>query len=74
MPGAKYTSVSIPVPLHEKVKGLIAGTGFKSVGDYVTFVLRELVAETGKDGTGRAFSRKNKEALKEKLRKLGYID
>ncbi len=41
----KYTSVSIPLTLHKRLEKLIAKkTGFKSVSDYVTYVLREVVA------------------------------
>ena len=37
----KYTTVSIPTPLVEKIKEHIEGTGFTSVSSYVTYVLRE---------------------------------
>ena len=40
----KYTTVSIPKPLYDKIKELIKDTGFTSVSDYVTYVLREIVA------------------------------
>ena len=41
----KYTTVSIPHSLHERLEKLISKkTGFKSVSDYVTYVLREVVA------------------------------
>ena len=65
----KYTTVSIPIPLHNKVKDMIKGTGFTSVSDYVVFVLRELAAE-GNEG----FSTKDREKVKARLRALGYID
>ncbi len=41
----KFTSVSIPVPLFRKVEERIKGTGFTSVSSYVTYVLREIIAE-----------------------------
>ncbi len=40
----KYTTVSIPTHLVSKIKGRIEGTGFTSVSDYVTYVLREVLA------------------------------
>ena len=40
----KYTTVSIPKPLYDKIKARIEGTGFTSVSDYVTYVLREVLA------------------------------
>ncbi len=41
----KFTTVSIPTPLFKKVEERIKGTGFTSVSSYVTYVLREIVAE-----------------------------
>ncbi len=41
---SKYTTVSIPTALAAKIKGRIEGTGFTSVSDYVTYVLREVLA------------------------------
>jgi metal-responsive CopG/Arc/MetJ family transcriptional regulator len=40
----KYTTISIPTTLYERIKTIMEGTGFKSVSDYVTYVLREVVA------------------------------
>jgi Arc/MetJ-type ribon-helix-helix transcriptional regulator len=65
-----YSSVSLPIPLLEKVRKRIEKTGFKSVSDYVTFVLRELVVEEKK---GEAFSKKDKAEIKKRLRALGYL-
>lgn len=67
----KYTTVSIPVPLHNKVKEKIKDTGFTSVSDYVVYVLRELMAEEESDG---GFSKEDEEKVKGRLRSLGYID
>ncbi|MCD6547249.1 MAG: CopG family transcriptional regulator [Nanoarchaeota archaeon] len=62
-----YTTVSIPVELAKKVKKLIKNTGFKSLSDYVTFVLREIVA--GKS----EFDRGEIEHVKKRLKSLGYL-
>jgi len=62
-----YTTVSIPVELAKKVKKLIKNTGFKSLSDYVTFVLREIVA--GKN----EFDRGEIEHVKKRLKSLGYL-
>ena len=40
----KYTTVSIPLTLYNRIKKLIEGTGFTSVSQYVTYVLREVIA------------------------------
>lgn len=68
----KYTSVSIPASLFEKVKKRIEGTGFKSVSDYVTYVLREILAEE-KEEPKEPFTKQDEERVKERLRALGYL-
>ncbi len=71
----KYTSVSIPKPLFEKVKKRVDGTGFTSVSDYVTFVLREVLAsEEEEEDEKEAFSKEDEEKVKDRLRALGYLD
>jgi len=72
----KFTTVSIPKPLYEKIKKRIEGTGFTSVSDYVTYVLREVLAslEEGEKEKEEPFSREEEEKIKERLRALGYID
>lgn len=70
---AKYTSVSIPTPLFEKVKERIEGTGFSSVSSYVAYVLREVLSkEAAKES--EPFSREDEERVKDRLRALGYLD
>jgi Arc/MetJ-type ribon-helix-helix transcriptional regulator len=70
---SKFTSVSIPTPLFEKIKKRIEGTGFTSVSSYVVYVLREVLAEEAADEE-EAFSREDEERVKERLRSLGYLD
>ena len=70
---AKFTSVSIPTPLFDKIKKRIEGTGFTSVSSYVVYVLREVLAEDAVDEE-EAFSREDEERVKERLRSLGYLD
>ena len=68
----KFTTVSIPKPLFKKVQDRIKGTGFTSVSSYVTYVLREIVAE--EEEGEQPFSREDEERVKARLRALGYID
>ena len=70
---SKFTSVSIPTPLFEKIRKRIEGTGFTSVSSYVVYVLREVLAEDVADEK-EAFSREDEERVKERLRSLGYLD
>jgi len=68
----KFTTISIPTPLFKKIKERITGTGFTSVSSYVTYVLREIVAE--KEEEEEPFTKEDEERIKARLRALGYID
>lgn len=69
----KYTTISIPTPLAEKIKKRIEGTGFNSLSSYVTYVLREVIS--GIEGESEeAFSKEDEEKVKDRLRALGYLD
>lgn len=71
--GKKYTTISIPTPLAEKIKKRIEGTGFTNVSSYVTYVLREVLAGMEEE-TDEAFTKEDEERVKERLRALGYLD
>jgi len=63
---SRYTSVSIPLPLFQKTKKRLQGTGFTSVSSFVAFLLREFLSwSPSEDPQG--------EKIKEKLKKLGYF-
>ncbi len=68
----KFTTVSIPTPLFKKIEERIKGTGFTSVSSYVTYVLREIVAE--EEEKEEPFTKEDEERVKARLRALGYID
>jgi len=69
----KYTTISIPTPLAEKIKKRIQGTGFNSLSSYVTYVLREVISGTEEE-SDEAFSKEDEEKVKSRLRALGYLD
>jgi len=68
----KFTTVSIPAPLFKKVEERIKGTGFTSVSSYVTYVLREVIAE--EEDEVEPFTKEDEDRVKERLRALGYLD
>ncbi len=71
---AKYTTVSIPITLYERIKRLIEGTGFTSVSQFVTYVLREVVAEMEEEKLrSEAVTEEEKKAIIERLKRLGYL-
>ena len=69
----KYTTVSIPVTLYERIKKIIEGTGFTSVSQFVTYVLREVVASYEAQQGEEPFTEEEKREILEKLRRLGYL-
>jgi len=70
----RYTTVSIPVSLYERIRRLIEGTGFTSVSQFVTYVLREVVAEMEEEKLrSEGVSEEEKEAIIERLKRLGYL-
>jgi len=70
----KYTTVSIPVTLYNRIKELIEGTGFTSVSQFVTYVLREIVAEMEREKLeSEGISEEEKQRIIERLKRLGYI-
>jgi Arc/MetJ-type ribon-helix-helix transcriptional regulator len=69
----KYTTISIPTPLAEKIKKRIKGTGFTSLSSYVTYVLREVISGMEEEPE-EAFSKEDEEKVKDRLRALGYLD
>jgi Arc/MetJ-type ribon-helix-helix transcriptional regulator len=70
----KYTTLSIPTPLAEKIKKRIEGTGFNSLSAYATYVLREVISNIEDEEHDDAFSKEDEEKVKERLRALGYLD
>jgi len=73
MDKSKYTTVSIPRPLYERIKSLIKDTGFKSVSDYVTYILREVVSMHESEKYVEELSEEDLEEIKKRLKSLGYI-
>ncbi len=69
----KYTTISVPKVLVEKVKERIQGTGFTSISAFTTYLLRQVVSYE-KEDSSVALSSKEEEMLKTRLRSLGYFD
>jgi Arc/MetJ-type ribon-helix-helix transcriptional regulator len=68
----KFTTISIPMPLANKIKKRIEGTGFTSLSSYVTYVLREVIS--GSEEKDEAFSKDDEKRVKNKLKSLGYLE
>jgi Arc/MetJ-type ribon-helix-helix transcriptional regulator len=68
----RRVTVTIPAPLYRRVEKTIAGTGFSSPSAYITFILREILAEKEMDKREH-ISGEDEEKVKERLRALGYL-
>ena len=70
----RYTTVSIPVTLYNRIKELIKDTGFTSVSQFVTYILREVIASMEKEKLkSSGISEEEKERIIERLKRLRYI-
>jgi predicted nucleotidyltransferase len=67
-----FTDVQVPTRLFKRAAEKIKGTKFESVSRYVSFILEEALLSEGamKEQT---FSKDDEEAVKERLRALGYL-
>ena len=65
-------TLKIPRPLYEKLKTVIEGSGFRSVNEFVVYVMRDLIA-LQKDGAEKDLSKDEIEAIKQRLKNLGYF-
>ncbi len=64
-------TVKIPRPLYRKIQLVVEGSGFNSPTDFVVYVLRDLMGEA--EEHGNEFSQDELEAVKRKLKNLGYL-
>lgn len=65
-------TLKIPGSLYNKVLDIIEGTGFKSVTEFVVFVLRDLAAG-GKIEEKEGLNKEEIEKVRERLKRLGYL-
>ncbi len=70
----EYGEIKVPKEIIRKIEERIKGTEFKSVEEYTTFVLEEVVKETGEEEPEEVFSEEDEKKVKERLRALGYLD
>ncbi len=66
-------TIKIPRPLYTTVQQLIDESGFNSPTDFIVYVLRDVLSERGVAENDR-LSPDELAAIKQKLRRLGYLD
>ncbi|MCW3130568.1 MAG: ribbon-helix-helix domain-containing protein [Methanophagales archaeon] len=65
-------TIKIPRELYEKLQRMIEGTGFSSVTEFIVFVMRNL-ASSGKLKEEDKLTEEEVKAIRERLRRLGYL-
>ena len=69
---SEIVEVKIPRDIYEEIEERIKNTEFSSVDEYVTYVLREVLASLEEEE--EVFTEEEEEKAKERLRALGYLD
>ncbi len=66
--------VEIPEEIYKEIEDTVKNTEeFKTVDEYVTFVLSEILKEDTEEDEGSSMSEEDEEKVKERLRGLGYL-
>jgi Arc/MetJ-type ribon-helix-helix transcriptional regulator len=68
-------TLKIPRPLYEKLKVVINDSSYRSVNEFVVYVLRDLMAEQSQPSTASLTELTEKEIaiIRDRLRRLGYL-
>jgi hypothetical protein len=69
----KFTPISIPTALFDNIKEMIKDTGFPSVSSFATYILRETFVNLS-EKKKKVLTEEEKNKVKKKLRKLGYLE
>ncbi|TYB81834.1 MAG: CopG family transcriptional regulator [Kosmotoga sp.] len=73
-------TLKIPRPLYKKLQKIIEGSGYSSVTEFVVYVLRDLVSSESfiekekKDDEVSELTEEEIQAIKKRLRNLGYME
>jgi len=70
----KTVTLKIPAELYNNLADMIEGTGFRSVTEFAVHVLRDLAASGKLDHGLTGYTPQEVEAVRQRLRALGYIE
>jgi Arc/MetJ-type ribon-helix-helix transcriptional regulator len=70
---ANMVTLKIPRPLYERLRQLIASTGFRSVTEFATYVLRDLASQPRARKDTERMTEAELEQARQRLRELGYL-
>jgi Arc/MetJ-type ribon-helix-helix transcriptional regulator len=65
-------TLKIPRQLYEKLQTVIEGSGFRSVNEFVVYVLRDLIS-LRQEEKEKDLSKDEIELIKQRLKNLGYF-
>jgi len=71
-------TIKIPRALYNRLSEIVSGTGFNSVTDFIIYVMRDLASSHGRmdsfeNGDQDKLSREEIEAIRKRLKSLGYL-
>ena len=80
-------TIKIPRPLYRRIQTVVEESGFDSPTDFIVYVLRDLMGESpgqdastrgstpepASDGPGADFTQEELDAVRRKLKNLGYL-
>jgi hypothetical protein len=70
----RTVTLKIPGELYDKLSALIQGTGFRSVTEFATWVLRDVASGGQLDRSPPGLTEQEVDAVRRRLRALGYIE
>ena len=76
---SEMVTLKIPRPLYRRLQQLIEGTGFRSVTEFVTYVMRDLASHPRPEGKRPPrtpegqLSETEIASIRRRLRELGYL-
>jgi len=70
---SEMVTLKIPRPLYDRLRQLIGGTGFRSVTEFATFVLRDLASQPRHREESAQMTEAELEQARQRLRELGYL-
>nr|MDO8110748.1 CopG family transcriptional regulator [Candidatus Sigynarchaeota archaeon] len=75
-PSDVFKDVKIPATLYNRIEKRLPKTEFKSVSEYITFLIRETLESIEKEENSKKkdFTPEEEKEIEKRLRNLGYID
>ena len=70
----KLKTVNIPIELYNKIQNRVRSTEFKTIDEYVTYILEEVLKQIDSEEHVAEYTEEDEEKVKERLRALGYLD